>query len=333
MKRGASLLAPKSDTACLARFCVANRTNEPILNSLVLPLSLLSAFSFCRSTEAAKASWTNRMTAYRRWTKSTAFELNAVFSSVSLFTTGPDCVCCSLLFKVSTPGVDTVLLLAGLHAVRARVDTADMLVISACLFGFGKTGYPPPGGASVSAGVPRTTTGKICRKSANAMSASLSAQRLTDCTGVRAGTSCVAGSCTWPNGKACTWGSRAALAELLGGVAGRASVQHNACSVQPLGPALHSRWLDSRRSRCGYCGEPRVEAVPLTARSVQEFSDARAQAVADAPAAADSPSDASSARTPIPATDQANVQADLGPTAPAQARLDVLADLVSTADI
>ncbi|GMF53130.1 unnamed protein product [Phytophthora fragariaefolia] len=52
---------------------VANRTNEPTLNSLVFPLLLLSAFSLCPSTEAAMASWTNRVTDCRRWTKSTAF--------------------------------------------------------------------------------------------------------------------------------------------------------------------------------------------------------------------------------------------------------------------
>ncbi|GMF61999.1 unnamed protein product [Phytophthora fragariaefolia] len=86
MKRGASKLAPKSDTTCLARFGVASETNEPILNSLVLPLSLLAAFSFRRSTEAA-------IPACRRWTKFTAFELNPMFSSASLFTTGPACVC------------------------------------------------------------------------------------------------------------------------------------------------------------------------------------------------------------------------------------------------
>ncbi|GMF49026.1 unnamed protein product [Phytophthora fragariaefolia] len=71
----------------------------------------------------------------------------------------------------------------------------------------------------------------------------------------------------------------------------------------------------------------------VTAPWVQEFSDARAQAVADSSTAADSPFDTSSARTPIPAADQANVQAELGTTAPAQARLDVLADLASTAEI
>ncbi|GMF42365.1 unnamed protein product [Phytophthora fragariaefolia] len=71
----------------------------------------------------------------------------------------------------------------------------------------------------------------------------------------------------------------------------------------------------------------------VTAPSVQEFSDAQVQAPADAPAAAASPSDASSARAPIPAADQAIVQAELGATAPAQARLDVLADLATTTEI
>ncbi|GMF14868.1 unnamed protein product [Phytophthora fragariaefolia] len=78
---------------------------------------------------------------------------------------------------------------------------------------------------------------------------------------------------------------------------------------------------------------PALSQPHVTALWVQEFSDAQAQGIADAPAAADAPSDASSARTPIPAADQANVQADLGATAPAQARLGVLADLASTAEI
>ncbi|GMF37404.1 unnamed protein product [Phytophthora fragariaefolia] len=104
-------------------------------------------------------------------------------------------------------------------------------------------------------------------------------------------------------------GCSAALAKLLGGGVGRASVQHNVCSVQPLGPALHSRMHDAGSGR----------------------SDHRA--AADSSAAADSPSDTSSARTPIPATDQADVQAELGDNAPAQAGLNVLVDLASTADI
>ncbi|GMF16060.1 unnamed protein product [Phytophthora fragariaefolia] len=78
---------------------------------------------------------------------------------------------------------------------------------------------------------------------------------------------------------------------------------------------------------------PALRQSHVTAPWVQEFSYARAHAAADAAAAADSPSDASSARTPIPAADQANVQAELGATAPAQARLDVLADLATTAEI
>ncbi|GMF37531.1 unnamed protein product [Phytophthora fragariaefolia] len=78
---------------------------------------------------------------------------------------------------------------------------------------------------------------------------------------------------------------------------------------------------------------PALVQSHITAPWVQAFSDARAQAVADNPAAADSPSDASSASTPIPAADQANVQAELGATAPAQARLGVFANLASTAEI
>ncbi|GMG16540.1 unnamed protein product [Phytophthora fragariaefolia] len=78
---------------------------------------------------------------------------------------------------------------------------------------------------------------------------------------------------------------------------------------------------------------PALRQSHVTAPRVQEFSNAQAQAAADASAAADSPSDASSARTPIPAADQADVQAELGTTAPAQARLDVLADLAATAEI
>ncbi|GMF17696.1 unnamed protein product [Phytophthora fragariaefolia] len=57
---------------------------------------------------------------------------------------------------------------------------------------------------------------------------------------------------------------------------------------------------------------------------VQALSDAQVQAVADTPAAADSPSDASSARPPILATDQANVRAELGAT-----RLDLTSWLIS----
>ncbi|GMF46754.1 unnamed protein product [Phytophthora fragariaefolia] len=56
-------------------------------------------------------------------------------------------------------------------------------------------------------------------------------------------------------------------------------------------------------------------------------------AAADTSAAADPPSDTSSAKTPIPAADQADVQAKLGVNALAQARLNVLADLASAAEI
>ncbi|GMG18033.1 unnamed protein product [Phytophthora fragariaefolia] len=69
---------------------------------------------------------------------------------------------------------------------------------------------------------------------------------------------------------------------------------------------------------------PALSQSHVTAPCVQEFADARAE---------DSPSDTSSARTPIPAADKADVQAELGATAPAQTRLDVLADLASTAKI
>ncbi|GMF44939.1 unnamed protein product [Phytophthora fragariaefolia] len=78
---------------------------------------------------------------------------------------------------------------------------------------------------------------------------------------------------------------------------------------------------------------PALRQSHVTAPWVQEFSDARAQAAADASAAADSPSDASSTRIRIPAADQADVQAELGATAPAKARLDVLANLATTAEI
>ncbi|GMF56426.1 unnamed protein product [Phytophthora fragariaefolia] len=78
---------------------------------------------------------------------------------------------------------------------------------------------------------------------------------------------------------------------------------------------------------------PALKQSHVTAPWVQAFADTRAQAVADSSAAADSPSDTSSARTPIPAADPADVQAELGTTAPAQARLDVLADIAATAEI
>ncbi|GMF51185.1 unnamed protein product [Phytophthora fragariaefolia] len=78
---------------------------------------------------------------------------------------------------------------------------------------------------------------------------------------------------------------------------------------------------------------PALRQSHVTAPWVQEFADARAQATADSSAAADSPSDTSSARTPILAADQADVQAELGDNARAQAGLNVLADLSSTAEI
>ncbi|GMF53832.1 unnamed protein product [Phytophthora fragariaefolia] len=40
--------------------------------------------------------------------------------------------------------------------------------------------------------------------------------------------------------RSCGSGCSAALAKLLGVVAGQASVQHDVCPVQPFGPALHS---------------------------------------------------------------------------------------------
>ncbi|GMF46745.1 unnamed protein product [Phytophthora fragariaefolia] len=78
---------------------------------------------------------------------------------------------------------------------------------------------------------------------------------------------------------------------------------------------------------------PALRQSHVTAPWVQEFSDAQAQAAADASTAADSPSDASSARTPIPAADQASAQSELRATAPVQARLHVLADFATTAEI
>ncbi|KAG3005030.1 hypothetical protein PC120_g18222 [Phytophthora cactorum] len=65
MKREASLLTPKSETAC--------------------------AFTFCLSTEAAIASWTNRITACRRWTKSIACVLNGLFSTAFVPAAAPAC--------------------------------------------------------------------------------------------------------------------------------------------------------------------------------------------------------------------------------------------------
>ncbi|KAE9272892.1 hypothetical protein PR003_g30065, partial [Phytophthora rubi] len=66
-------------------------------------------------------------------TKSIVFELKSLFSPMFVFTTGPACVW--LLFGVSTPGVGTEISSIGLRAVRARVDTADILLVSACSFG------------------------------------------------------------------------------------------------------------------------------------------------------------------------------------------------------
>ncbi|KAE8979889.1 hypothetical protein PR003_g24731 [Phytophthora rubi] len=62
---------------------------------------------------------------------------------MSLLTTGPVWVWCSLLLRVSTPGVDCALVDWTTHS-RARVDTADMLLVSAYSFGLDETGYPPP---------------------------------------------------------------------------------------------------------------------------------------------------------------------------------------------
>ncbi|GMG15186.1 unnamed protein product [Phytophthora fragariaefolia] len=76
-----------------------------------------------------------------------------------------------------------------------------------------------------------------------------------------------------------------------------------------------------------------LKQAQATAPLIQEFADARAQAAADEPVAADSPSDALSARTLVPATDQADVHAELDANVSAQVGLDVLADLASTAEI
>ncbi|GMF23290.1 unnamed protein product [Phytophthora fragariaefolia] len=127
-------------------------------------------------------------------------------------------------------------------------------------------------------------------------------------------------------------GCSAALMELLGGCTGQASVHHNVCSMQPLGSALPE---GSTREGVGAAVvvNPALSQSLVTAPWVQAFADARAQAAADASAAADSPSDTSCPRTPIPAADQAYVQAELGENAPAQARLGVLADFASPAEI
>ncbi|GMF24293.1 unnamed protein product [Phytophthora fragariaefolia] len=78
---------------------------------------------------------------------------------------------------------------------------------------------------------------------------------------------------------------------------------------------------------------PALRQSYATAPWVQAFTDARAQMAANTSAAADSLSDTSSTRTPIPAADQADVQAEPGDNAPPQAGLNVLADLASTAKI
>ncbi|POM71572.1 Hypothetical protein PHPALM_11842 [Phytophthora palmivora] len=81
-------------------------------------LSTLSAFSFCRSTEAAIASWKNRITACRSWTKSITLELKSPFGSVSVkvsvpgtdmslvVATGPACLSCAWFPMLSVPCTD-----------------------------------------------------------------------------------------------------------------------------------------------------------------------------------------------------------------------------------
>ncbi|GMF49067.1 unnamed protein product [Phytophthora fragariaefolia] len=101
----------------------------------------------------------------------------------------------------------------------------------------------------------------------------------------------------------------------------------------PSAPLLVPEGLTREEVGAAIVVNPALRQSHVTAPWVQEFSDARAQAATDASTAADSPFDASSARTPIPAADQASVQAELGATAPAQARLDILADLATTAEI
>ncbi|GMG16349.1 unnamed protein product [Phytophthora fragariaefolia] len=91
--------------------------------------------------------------------------------------------------------------------------------------------------------------------------------------------------------------------------------------------------FDSRRVREAIVVNPSLMANQGTAPWVQAFSTAPAQVSLAASAAADSPSDMSSARTPIPAADQADFQAKLGANAPIQAGLDVLIVLASTAEI
>ncbi|GMG15090.1 unnamed protein product [Phytophthora fragariaefolia] len=79
-------------------------------------------------------------------------------------------------------------------------------------------------------------------------------------------------------------------------------------------------------------GAPRM---PMARSSVRQRScwSLRCYTAADSSAAADSPPDTSSARTPIPAADQADVQAELGDNASAQDGLNVLGDLASTTEI
>ncbi|GMF24479.1 unnamed protein product [Phytophthora fragariaefolia] len=101
----------------------------------------------------------------------------------------------------------------------------------------------------------------------------------------------------------------------------------------PLVPLFVPEGSTREEVRAAIVVNPALRQSHVTAPWVQEFSDARAQAAADASAAADLPSDASSARSPIPAADQASVQAEFGTTVPAQASLDVLADLVTTSKI
>ncbi|GMF46646.1 unnamed protein product [Phytophthora fragariaefolia] len=94
-------------------------------------------------------------------------------------------------------------------------------------------------------------------------------------------------------------------------------------------------WVSRTREEVGavVVVKPALRQSQVTAPWVQEFADARAQAAAESSAAADSPSDTSSTRTLIPAADQADVRTELGANAPAQAGLNVSADLAPTAEI
>ncbi|GMF32119.1 unnamed protein product [Phytophthora fragariaefolia] len=116
---------------------------------------------------------------------------------------------------------------------------------------------------------------------------------------------------------------------------GRAVRRSTRASALPSGsaPTRFRLLLSSNGSGSSLTGSGRTRPIPRHCAVGPRVSDARAQAAADASAAIDSPSDASSARIPIPAADQADVQAELGATAPAQARLDVLTDLATTAEI